>query len=136
MTKTQSLAMLAALIAQHYGPKRVSAFTAGDVACKLQSLANAIVDNETWQCNGFKGDQEDKILAKLSRENPTEANAYASRLWEEGSAAYERRKSLHRRRMVGILNHAELPVRDFEYSGLYCGIRFTADGRDFGIATS
>lgn len=134
MTRSQSLAMLAALIAQHYGTKRVSAFTAADTACKLQSLANSIVDNEEWQCNGFKGDRENEILAKLSRTDPLAANAYASRIWAEGEKAYEARKVRQTRKLAKILERAELPAKDFQFTGLYCGVKFVADGRDWGVA--
>jgi hypothetical protein len=128
MTKNQSVSMLSALLASHYGQKKISAFTAADTAIKLNSLANSIMANEVWHCNGYKGEYEDAQMRKMTTE---QANAYQSRIWNDGADMYEKRKEAQKKRLAKIVG--DLPLSDFLYVGLYGGLQFTADNRTFII---
>lgn len=135
MTKTQSIAMLSALIAQHYGPRTVSAFTAADVSIKLTSIANSIVDVEEFHANGYKTERHDAHIAQLSREGRTaECNAYVDRLQRDGAAYVEKRRAALSRKLSRVLSAAGLPESDFKVSGLYGGVRFIGGGREWSIA--
>lgn len=134
MTRNQSIAMLAAIIAQHYGAKKVSAYTAADVSIKLHSLASSIIRNEEWYCNGFKHDGHYKLFAQYARDGNTQAaNELSRRLNTEGPIAYEKAKTLHMKKLARILADAGLPASCVTYRGLYGGLTFVAGGRDFGM---
>lgn len=134
MTRTQSLAMLAALIAQQYGAKKVSAYTAAETSIKLHSLASSIVRNEVYYCNGFKHEGHDKLFAQYARDKNTQAaNELQRRLNTDGPIAYEKAKTTHKKKLVRILAGAELPANCVTYRGLYGGLTFVAGGRDFCV---
>ena len=131
MKKSHSIPMLAAIIASHYGARKVSAFTAADTALKLTSLANAIVRNEEWYCNGFKTEYHDAMMARMSA---ADRNVLAHRLNTEGPITYEKTRLAQLRKLARILADAELPADDVKYVGLYGGLVFVAGGREFAIA--
>lgn len=134
MTRTQSLAMLAALIAQHYGAKKISAYTAADASIKLHSLASSIIRNEEWYCDGFKNDWHDKLFTQYARDGNTQAaNELSRRLNTDGPIAYEKAKTMHKKKLARILADAGLPASCVTYRGLYGGLAFVAGGRDFSI---
>lgn len=134
MTRLQSIAMLSALLAQHYGPKKISAFNCAELAIELTSIANGIVNAETFATNGYKNERQDEYLNKLSRSSPAEANKYSAELQQNGAAYVQKRRASLARKLARVLAKHELPTADFEESGLYGGVRFVADGREWSIA--
>lgn len=135
MNRTHSIAMFSAMLAQHYGKKKLSAFNAAEIAIALTGAANAIADVETFACNGYKTEREDSHMARLCREGKhAECNEYAERLQREGAAYVEKRRAQINKRIAKILASHGLPSRDFKQTGIYGGLRFVADGRDWSIA--
>lgn len=128
MNKTQSIANLSALLAVHYG---TFPHIAAECAVKLTNLANAIVQNEEWSCNGYKNDAQDEYMSKLSREGKTqEANAYRDKLQTEGAAAYEADKEKHGKRLAKILQEYKLPADCVQVIGLYGGLQLVYSLKD------
>lgn len=128
MNKTQSIANLSALLAVHYG---TFPHIAAECAVKLTNLANAIVQNEEWSCNGFKNDAQDEFMRTLTRQNRTqELNEYADRIQTEGAAAYEANKEKHGKRLAKILQEYKLPADSVQLIGLYGGLQLVYSLKD------
>jgi len=90
-SKNFELAHLAAMLMQHTTSE--SAHTCAELALKLTSLSRSIVEVQTFACNGYKTEHQDKLLNKLSHEGKfDQANEYADKLWSEG-AAYETKRN-------------------------------------------
>lgn len=115
-SKNHKLAQLAAMLARNL-PKE-SAHTCAGLAIKLTSIGSGLQAVYTFQCNGYKTDDQDKYLNKLSRENVQAANNYSHRLNVHGSSYCEKRITQLERKLTTIRTETGLKFASAGLSGV------------------
>ena len=114
-SKTHQIAQLAALLAVN---TKCSAYTCAELAIKLHGLGEANTKLTEWGCNGYKNEWQDKHLNKTSRENPSAANEYAKKLWDEGEAYTAKRSASIEKKLEKICADTGLNIKPCGLSGL------------------
>ena len=127
-SKNHKLAQLAAMLARSL-PKE-SAHTCAGLAIKLTSIGASIERVETWACNGYKDERMDEHLNKLSRTDVAAANAYCTKINEDGLAYVTMRMGQLEKKITTIRTDTGL---NFTLAGL-SGVCWTMpNGSEFFI---
>ena len=115
-SKNHKLAQLAAMLARSL-PKE-SAHTCAGLAIRLTSIGASIERVETWACNGYKDERMDEHLNKLSRTDMAAANAYATKINEDGEAYVSKRIAALEKKLAVIRTETGLDIKSADLSGV------------------